>query len=185
MSDSSITLGILAGGNGSRMGGIDKGLMPLTGRPMIEHILERLPFAQTLISANRHHEQYRRYGHPVVADECGTLPGPLNGIATLLGHARTEQVLIVPCDSLPPVSLPQRLQRPPSVAGDGERAQNCCCLLRADMRDNLLAEPPSSVGAWLQRINARIAHFHDWPAHYWNLNTPEDLARLERDLADT
>ena len=68
-----ITGVILAGGRGSRLGGVDKGLVPLHGRPLIEHVIDALrpQVGALLISANRNHDIYASYGYPVVADVMG------------------------------------------------------------------------------------------------------------------
>ena len=91
---------ILAGGKARRMGGQDKGLIPYQGRPLIAHVLERLePQVQAiLINANRSHDQYAQFGHPVIADAEGGFLGPLAGILAGLRAAQTELLLCVPCD---------------------------------------------------------------------------------------
>src|SRR5690606_31281849 len=83
MSERQITGVILAGGRARRMGGRDKGLLPLAGRPMVEYVLEALrpQVDAVLISANRHQAEYGRYGHPVVTDDTDDYPGPLAGMA--------------------------------------------------------------------------------------------------------
>lgn len=92
---------ILAGGKARRMGGQDKGLIPYQGRPLIAHVLERLePQVQAiLINANRSHDQYAQFGHPVIADAEDGFLGPLAGILAGLRAAQTELLLCVPCDS--------------------------------------------------------------------------------------
>jgi CTP:molybdopterin cytidylyltransferase MocA len=96
---------VLAGGRGTRMGGVDKGLQLLHGEPLAAHVLKRLA-AQTgplLISANRHAEVYAGLGAPfgaaVVADTLAGFPGPLAGLLAGLRAAGTEFVLSAPCDS--------------------------------------------------------------------------------------
>jgi molybdopterin-guanine dinucleotide biosynthesis protein A len=96
---------VLAGGRGTRMGGVDKGLQRLHGEPLAAHALKRLA-PQTgalLISANRHAEVYAELGAPfgaaVVADTLTGFPGPLAGLLAGLRAAGTEFVLSAPCDS--------------------------------------------------------------------------------------
>lgn len=115
-----ITALILAGGQGSRMGGCDKGLQPLHGRPLVAWIVERLvPQVGTLlISANRNRERYAEFGYPVIADDptpswasrddagfsqfpsqfSGPLAGPLAGLHAGLSQCRTPWLLSAPCD---------------------------------------------------------------------------------------
>ena len=92
---------VLAGGMGRRMGGVDKGLVPLAGRPLVAHVLERLaPQAGAIIvNANQNRDRYAAYGHPVVADEVGGFAGPLAGLHAGMTAATTPYVVTVPCDS--------------------------------------------------------------------------------------
>ncbi|HEX5862679.1 MAG TPA: molybdenum cofactor guanylyltransferase MobA, partial [Casimicrobiaceae bacterium] len=96
-----ITGVILAGGQGRRMGTIDKGLVPLDGRPMVAHVLERLrpQVDEILINANQHRAEYEAFGHTVLADVIGGFAGPLAGLHVALAHASYPQVATVPCDS--------------------------------------------------------------------------------------
>ena len=83
---SDITAVILAGGRGQRMGGQDKGLVTLWGKPLIKHILKTLDgqVGGIVISANRSLEHYREFGHPVIEDGVGENRGPLAGVAAAL-----------------------------------------------------------------------------------------------------
>ena len=91
--DATTTL-ILCGGRATRMGGVDKPLQAFLGRPMVEHVIERLApqtGGRVMISANRHREAYERFGYPVLADSMPDFPGPLAGIlAGLEALAATE-----------------------------------------------------------------------------------------------
>src|SRR3954468_17579708 len=104
---------VLAGGQGSRMGGVDKGLQPFRGRPMVAHVLERLaPQVQAiLVNANRNVEAYEALGHRVIADEIAGFAGPLAGFERGLAHASTPLVVTAPCDSpFLPLDLVARLR---------------------------------------------------------------------------
>ncbi len=96
-----ITAVILAGGRGTRMGGVDKGLVDYQGQPMIEHILARITpqVDHVMINANRHIERYQTYGVPVITDENDQFDGPLAGMQAALHHAATDWILSVtlPC----------------------------------------------------------------------------------------
>ena len=92
---------ILAGGLGRRMGGVDKGLQPLRGKPMVAHVIERLaPQASTLaINANQNLDSYRAFGHPLWPDTIPEFEGPLAGLYTGLLHCDTQYLATAPCDS--------------------------------------------------------------------------------------
>lgn len=98
---SDITGMVLAGGRGSRMGGVDKGLQPFAGQPLARHALQRLApqVGPLLVNANRHLETYRAWGVEVVADTEADYPGPLAGFLAGLLHCRTPWLLAVPCDT--------------------------------------------------------------------------------------
>ena len=103
---------ILAGGRAQRMGGQDKGLLPLAGQPLVAHVIAALApqVCDIVINANRNAEAYSSQGYRVFADAVGGYCGPLAGIESGLGLAATPYLLSVPCDSpfLPP-ALGQRL----------------------------------------------------------------------------
>ena len=92
---------ILAGGQGRRMGKVDKGLQPFRGRTLIDCVIERLrpQVAEILINANRNQERYGAYGYRVIADLVPDYAGPLAGLHSALASASHELVLTVPCDS--------------------------------------------------------------------------------------
>jgi len=111
---------VLAGGRGSRMGGVDKGLQMLRGRPLVAHALERLrPQVDTLaINANRHPEAYAAFGVPVWADALADYPGPLGGMLAGLVACHTEWLVTVPCDTPDfPTDLVARLLAAARAAG--------------------------------------------------------------------
>src|SRR5438309_5604186 len=115
---------ILAGGQGSRMGGVDKGLQAFRGKPMVAHVIERLEpqVSEVLINANRNPEDYSRFGHRVIADEIEGFAGPLAGFERGLVHATHELVVTAPCDSpFLPLDLVARLHA--AMVRDG--AQLC------------------------------------------------------------
>jgi molybdenum cofactor guanylyltransferase len=95
-----ITALILAGGQGSRLGGRDKGLMPWQGKPVAARLAELLrPFCdELLISCNRNQSEYGRWADRLVGDAVPDYPGPLAGILAGLRHCRGTHLLVVPCD---------------------------------------------------------------------------------------
>lgn len=191
----SVTGVVLAGGRARRMGGADKGLLPLAGRPMVEHVLAALApqVAGVLISANRNRERYAALGHPVVADRMGEHEGPLAGVASAMRAARTPYLLVVPCDSpLLPADLAERLCRALeqagaelSVAHDGERMQPVFALLSCTLLPSLLAYLDGGgrkVDAWYAERRLVLADFAGQAEAFLNVNTPGDRAAIERRL---
>lgn len=184
---------ILAGGQARRMGGIDKGLVEVSGRPMIEWIIDRLaPQVDAIvINANRNHDRYARYGHPVVADNFGDYEGPLAGFAAAMEYSRSGALVTVPCDSpAPPRDLAQRLlsalQRDGAdlaVAHDGDRLQPVYALLPVTLLGSLrafLAAGDRKIDLWYAQHRMATADFSDCRDAFANLNRPEDALRVER-----
>src|SRR4051812_10033640 len=113
---------VLAGGLGRRMGGVDKGLQRLRGRPMVAWVLERLTpqVDEVLINANQNLDTYATFDHRVVPDEIGGFAGPLAGLHRGLTEARHALVATVPCDS---PFLPEDLVRRLRSALEAEDAE--------------------------------------------------------------
>jgi molybdenum cofactor guanylyltransferase len=193
---------VLAGGRGSRMGGIDKGMQPFRGEPLALHVLRRLaPQTGTmLISANRSADDYARLAQPfdarVIADTHADYPGPLAGIASALRAAQTEFVLTAPCDApFVDANLAESLMRALIAANTpiayaatiepatGERiAHPVFALIRTSLADDLdrwLDAGERKVRAWYARHKAAEVAFHDDRAFY-NINDLLQLAALER-----
>ena len=188
-----ITAVILAGGQARRMGGLDKGLLELAGRPMIEHIIAALApqVSGLLINANRNLERYREYGLPVITDLMGEYFGPLAGMASGMRAAQTRYLLTVPCDSpFVPAELAAVLQgalqakrAEISAAHDGQRIQPVFALLRCDLLPDLqayLEQGGRKIDTWYARHRLTLADFSCWPDAFLNINTPEDRRELER-----
>ena len=190
-----ITGVILAGGRSQRMGGEDKGLIRIDGRPMIDHIIGTLgpQVGPLLINANRNLEDYRRFGYPVVPDSMGDFYGPLVGMASALQATETEYLLTVPCDSpLLPHNLAQALygalhthQAEISVAHDGVRMQPVFALLRRDLLANLLVYLEAGgrkIDTWYAQHRLVIVDFSDRADTFFNVNTQQERRMLERKL---
>ena len=187
-----ITGVILAGGRGSRLGGIDKGLVLLRGRPLVEHVIAALQpqVGRLLISANRNHEIYARYGLSVVADGIGEYFGPLAGMLAGMRAATTGFILSVPCDTpAPPPDLAARLgaalaraRTDVCVVTVGGRLQPVFVLLRRACVDRLQAYLETGgreAGEWMRRERAAVADFSDRADAFANINTADELRRLE------
>lgn len=184
-----VTGAILAGGKASRMGGQDKGLIELQGRPMIAHVIQALvpQVDQLLINANRNLVQYHRFGYPVISDQIPDHPGPLAGMSAALQAIDTEFLLTVPCDGpWLPEDLRQRLQaaiRKAEIAcvHDGERLHPVYALLRRDLQPALaeyLTMGGRGVQRWFNERKLAVVDFSDRAQYFVNINTAEELQRL-------
>lgn len=184
-----ITGVILAGGLGRRMGGVDKGLQLLAGRPLVRYVVDRLApqVDALLINANRSQAEYAALGYPVLADEIPDFAGPLAGLHAALSAARTPLVLTVPCDSpyLPP-DLAARLYAGLVASGadlaivraEG-RLHPVFCLARTHLQGPLatyLAQGGRRVAGWCTEIGACEVDFDDQPLAFRNFNTLDDLS---------
>lgn len=186
---------VLAGGRGSRMGGVDKGLQLLRGRPLVEHALRRLApqVATVAVSANRHLAVYESFSTSVLSDPFGDFAGPLAGVLAGLQRCRTPYLATVPCDTPHfPIDLVQRLgvallaadaeiAIASTLEGGQTRAQPVFGLLRADLAPRLLFDlehGERKVGQWMARQRTTTCTFADQAA-FANINTLDDLRRLQ------
>ena len=194
------TLGlILAGGRARRMGGGDKALLPLGGRPMLAHVIERLrPQCIALaLSANGEAGRFAAFALPVIADERPDFSGPLAGLLAGLDFSANHfpgvaDVVTLPADTpFLPLDLVARLFEARREAGadiamarSGGREHHLAALwpvsLAEALRQSLFDEDLRKVGAFAARF--RLAHA-DWPAEpfdpFFNVNTPEDFSQAE------
>lgn len=186
-----ITGVILAGGRGRRMGGIDKGLQDLQGRPLVRWVLERLApqVDSVLISANRNPERYAECGCTVLADRIGGFAGPLAGLHAALAQATTPLLATAPCDSpLLPADLVVRLHRALTIADAqlavvrcGDRVHRGFCLVRRELLPSLeafLYAGERKVGLWHASLKAVEVPFDDEADAFGNINTAADLQQL-------
>lgn len=196
---------ILAGGRGSRMGGIDKGLQNFNGMPLVHHALIRLQaqqgdlIADTMIVANRNQSIYQSLGVQVLSDSTADFAGPLAGFLTGLEHCQTSHLLTVPCDSpLFPLNLaPQLLEAMTQADADIAlaaareedgviRAQPVFCLMRVTLRESLsqfMQAGGRKVDAWTAQHTTVVVPFDTPdmdPRAFFNANTLEELHRLEK-----
>jgi molybdenum cofactor guanylyltransferase len=179
---------VLAGGQGRRMGGVDKGLQPLRGRPMIEWVLERLgpQVAEILINANQNLETYEKYGRRVVPDEIAGFAGPLAGLHAGLKAAANPLVVTVPCDSpFLPADLVSRLHgslknHDLAVAKTGQQPHPVFALMKRQVRESLeafLASGGRKIDAWYAALKVVEVSFDDEADAFRNINTIEELKR--------
>ncbi|HQZ46133.1 MAG TPA: molybdenum cofactor guanylyltransferase MobA [Usitatibacteraceae bacterium] len=184
---------VLAGGQGSRMGGVDKGLTPLRGRPLVAHVIERLApqVDEILVNANRNPDAYAGFGHRVIADEIPGYAGPLAGFERGLAHARGDLVATVPCDSpfLPP-DLVARLRVALEAAGaelavakTGDQPHPVFCLMRRTVHPSLrdfLSSGQRKIDKWYAALRVVEVAFDDEAGAFANINTRGELAELEK-----
>ena len=184
---------VLAGGQGSRMGGVDKGLAPFRGKPMVAHAIERLApqVDEILVNANRNPEAYARFGHRVIADEIPGFAGPLAGFERGLAHARGQLVATVPCDSpFLPADLVARLRAALEGAGaqlavarTGDQPHPVFCLMRREVHASLaafLASGQRKIDKWYASLSVAEVAFDDEAGAFANINTRDELADLEK-----
>lgn len=180
------------------MGGTDKGLIEIAGRPMVEWILDRLrpQTDEIIINANRNRERYAASGCPVVGDELEGFAGPLAGMAAGLAASGHAWVTTVPCDSpFVPENLIVRLWQALeaesadlSVAQAEGRMQPVFALLPvsllADLRE-FLGAGGRKIDTWFARHRVALADFSDAPRAFVNVNTPDEAEEVEQWLIAT
>ena len=185
---SAITGLILAGGQGRRMGGVDKGLQLLRGKAMIEWVIARLApqVDEILINANQNLEQYERFGRSVVRDEIEGFAGPLAGLHAGLKAAAHPLVVTCPCDS--PflandlvVRLRAALEREAAdlaVARTGNQPHPVFSLVRCELLPHLtkfLEGGGRKIDAWYASLKTVEVTFDDEAQAFSNINTREEL----------
>ena len=195
MSISSI---ILSGGRATRMNGVDKGLVLLQNKPLIEHVITRLKpqVDEIFINANREITQYQTFGYPVLQDENLDFIGPLAGFSLGLQHAKHDYILTVPCDSpLLPLDLVERLLNSMAAsrmdiacASSDSNTHPVFCLMKKSVLPSLQAYIESGerkVSTWQKSQKYIEVDFSDCSEAFTNLNTFDDLAALELKLNKT
>jgi len=189
IANADVTGVVLAGGQGRRMGGVDKGLVELAGAPMVAHVLARLApqVGDVLINANQNLDRYRAFGQPVVEDAVGGFAGPLAGLHAGLTRAGGELVVTVPCDSpFLPLDLVHRLRAALdrdgaqlAVAKTFDQPHPVFALVRRDVLPNLaafLAAGGRKIDAWYASLRVVEVAFDDEADAFRNINTADELA---------
>ena len=178
------------------MGGVDKALVPLNGRPLLAHVVERLrpQVSELLVNANGDPARFQGFADRVIADVIGDLPGPLAGLHAGLVRATHPWLLSAPCDSPRlPLDLGARLAQAIrdsgaeiAVARAGGRVHPVVSLLSTALADRLRDYVDSggrAVMGWVETRRFVVVDFEDADA-FTNVNTPEDLASLEMESGD-
>ena len=186
---------ILAGGRGTRMGHVDKGLQNFRGAPMALHVMLRLQpqVGDLMINANQNLAPYESFGVPVWPDEMQGYAGPLAGMQTGLIHCTTDYMVTAPCDSpFLPVDLVERLASglldadadlAVAVTGEGptRQAHPVFCLMKASLLQHLtefLRDGGRKIDAWYASLNTVDVHFAE-EAAFRNINTVAELKSYE------
>lgn len=186
---------ILAGGRGSRMGHVDKGLQNFRGGPMVLHVIMRLsPQVGTMIiNANQNLSPYESFGLAVWPDQLTGFEGPLAGVQTGLSHCETDYLVTAPCDSpFLPEDLVARLgtslqEKEAEIAvaftGEGETLQRhpVFMLMHASVLPHLtqyLQDGNRKIEHWYRSLRFVEVHFPDEDA-FRNINTVDELRRFE------
>jgi len=190
-----VTAVILAGGRATRMGGEDKGLLPLMGRPMIAHVIDAVApqVGAVVISANRNLERYAQFGLEVMTDHSDAFDGPLAGVRQAMLAAATPLLVTAPCDApFVPRDLVARLaagkarkHAAAAVAHDGTRLQPLFALFDTALLPLLttyLEQGERKVEIWLASIPAAVVDFSDEAQAFVNINTTEDIRVAEASL---
>ena len=186
---------VLAGGRGSRMGGVDKGLQPHHGMPLAQHALLRLgpQVGELMINANRNLGAYESMGVPVWPDASADYPGPLAGLLAGLERCETPYLASVPCDTPNfPADLVARLAATlvtqdadiamAAIHEDGQlRTQPVFCLLKSELMESLVAFLHSGerkIDRWTAMHRCVPVLFDD-AAAFFNANTLVELQQLQ------
>jgi molybdopterin-guanine dinucleotide biosynthesis protein A len=195
LNSNQITGLILAGGRGSRMGSVDKGLQTFRGAPMVLHVIMRLSpqVGAMMINANQNMGPYEGFGLPVWPDQIAGFAGPLAGLQTGLAQCDTPYLVTAPCDSpFLPDDLVARLAEAltahdadlaVAVTGDGDelQAHPVFCLMKSSVLSHLnefLHNGGRKIDAWYRSLKFVEVHFPDESA-FRNINTLEELRRFE------
>jgi molybdenum cofactor guanylyltransferase len=189
MNRSDVTAVILAGGMGRRMGGVDKGLVELDGRPMVAHVVERLApqVGGVIINANQNVERYIEFAHAVVSDAIGGFAGPLAGLHAGMSAAQTPYVVTSPCDSpFLPLDLVTRLaagleaaNAQLAVAHTFAQPHPVFALVSCGVLPHLsqfLEGGGRKIDAWYATLRVAAVQFDDCEDAFRNINTPDELA---------
>jgi molybdopterin-guanine dinucleotide biosynthesis protein A len=189
----SVTGLILAGGKGSRMGGVDKGLQAFRGKRLVDHVYERLApqVGGVVINANQNQDEYRTFGVRVVSDAIGGFAGPLAGFHAGLSVSKRPFLASVPCDSpFLPEDLVARLYAridetgaELAVAKTGDQPHPVFSLMRRGVLDHLadfLKGGGRKIDAWYASLNVVEVLFDDEAEAFSNINTLDELASYEK-----
>ena len=190
---------VLAGGMARRMGGVDKGLVSLAGRPMAAYAVQTLlpVVSQLVINANRHAADYAsmvsELDIQVIADDRTGYLGPLAGLSVALEHLPTRYVVMCPCDSpflqqqliIELINGCQQADADIAVAHDGQRLQPVFCVVHRRIQESLNAFLDSGerkIDRWFTQHATVEVDAQHFAQSFRNINTEEELAHAEKEL---
>ena len=189
-----ITAVILEGGQGRRMGGLDKGLIEFDGKPLAALLVDSLrqQGVDIVINANRNHVRYQRFGCPVVSDQLADYQGPLAGFASAMSAVDCTFILTLPCDG--PLLVDDYVARfiasyenngaAVQVAFDGDRLQPVHAMIKVDLLPsltNFLDNGDRKIDRWYAQHDYARVDFSDCANMFRNINTPADRDSLQND----
>lgn len=184
---------VLAGGLARRMNQQDKGLILYAKRPMVRYAVEAMAQVAdpVLINANRNQQQYQQFECEVISDQTDTFDGPLAGVLSAMSHAKTDLLLVMPCDS--PLIKAEHLQkllmavqqnnRDIAVAFDGQRMHPVFLALKTSLQDSLkryLQQGNRKIDLWLEQHQLIKVDFSQSAEVFLNINTLSELEALEK-----
>ncbi len=187
-----ITAVILAGGQGRRMGGRDKGLIEFNGKALVKILIEKLEqqAVTIIVNANRNQQRYQAFGCPVVSDQLTDYQGPLAGFASAMNAVDTDFIVTLPCDS--PFLVTDYVSRfinsheqndsPVHVAYDGERLQPVHAMISVGLLPSLnkfLDSGDRKIDRWYAQHDFAQTSFSDCADMFRNINTPSDQQSLQ------
>jgi len=177
------------------MGGADKGLQLLDGKPLVQWVVERLApqVERVLVNANRNIARYEALGYRVISDPLPGFAGPLAGLQAALTFAPHQLVATVPCDApFLPENLVARLHTALvasgadlAIANTLGQAQPVVCLCRRQLLPQLtsfLASGQRQVTSWQRTVTVTTVSFDDQADAFRNLNTSAELADSANEL---
>ena len=182
---------ILAGGKGTRLAGLDKGLVELNGVPLVQHVIERIQpqVPEIVISANRNIKTYEKLGFAVYADDINDFAGPLAGILKALQQSKSEWLLAIPADSpFVPHDLALRLSQniqdnKIAIPHDGNHLQPTFALIHKSLVTSLehfLQQGDRKARVWMQQQPHTIVDFSEQKHAFININTEDELKKAEK-----
>ncbi|KAF3981955.1 MAG: molybdenum cofactor guanylyltransferase [Methylococcales symbiont of Hymedesmia sp. n. MRB-2018] len=188
---------VLAGGLARRMNNQDKGLIKYKNKPMVKYAYEAISQVAdpVFINANRNQQAYRQFSSKVISDQTDTFDGPLAGVLSAMIHAKTELLIVMPCDS--PLIKPRHLQKlvttlmehemDIAVAFDGKRLHPVLLAVKTSLQgslENYLQQGHRKIDKWLEQHALIKVDFSDEADIFLNINTLTELQALEKQTVE-
>lgn len=190
MQSEAITGVVLAGGRATRMGGVDKGLQLLNGRPLWRHVADSLEpqVGRLVISANRNLEYWHTSGYAVYRDTQADFPGPLAGMLAIMQQVDSPWFVFCPCDTpfIPSFLVERFVQQKASApvvwVHDGERDHPAVALVHRQIIPELgtyLAHGERRVMVFMRQVGGHPVNFSDVKSAFINVNTLDELQQMQ------